>query len=111
MVHGENPGEAVFNLRNHIIYTHAKDGRRLKNCNPAAIYGAFAEGNPENIDIDSFFEELPLGSGDVNFPEYLKALETIGYSGYLTIEREAGNSRVTDIINGVDFLKKIISSS
>jgi len=26
MVHGENPAEAVFNLKDYIVYTHAKDG-------------------------------------------------------------------------------------
>jgi L-ribulose-5-phosphate 3-epimerase len=109
MVHGENPAEAVFILRDYIVYTHAKDGRRNAKCNPVQIYGAFADGNPEQIDIDEFFEELPLGSGDVNFPEYLKALNNIGYSGYLTIEREAGVDRIKDITEGISFLKKNIT--
>jgi sugar phosphate isomerase/epimerase len=32
--------------------------------------------------------EVPIGSGDVNFAEYLRTLDEIGYDGPLTIERE-----------------------
>ncbi|MCK5674431.1 MAG: sugar phosphate isomerase/epimerase, partial [Spirochaetales bacterium] len=86
---------------------HAKDGRMLKKCDPVKIYNAFAEGNPDNINIDDYFVELPLGVGDVNFPEYLSSLEEIGYSGYLTIEREAGANRKKDIKKGASFLKNL----
>ncbi len=108
MVQGEDPVTAVLNLREHIIHTHAKDGKMVHPCDPLQIYEAFAEGNPHSIDIDKYFVELPLGHGDVDFPVYLKALEHIGYSGYLTIEREAGHDRIQDIIKGVGFLKETI---
>jgi len=108
MVQGENAAEAVFNLKNFIVYTHAKDGRMVKKCDPVVIYNAFAQDNPDKINIDDYFLELPLGTGDVNFPEYLKALEAIGYSGYLTIEREAGSDRIKDITEGVKFLKGVM---
>ena len=86
-----------------------RDGKMIKKCNPAQIYNAFAEGNPENLNIDEYFVELALGSGDVNFPDYLKALDKIGYSGSLTIEREAGENRLEDVKNGVAFLRRIIN--
>ena len=54
------------------------------------------------------FEELPLGMGNVDFKNYLKALDDIGYHGFLTIEREAGNNREDDIRTAVDFLKNLI---
>ena len=108
MVQGENPAAAVLNLKDYIVHTHAKDGRMLTRCDPVLIYNAFAEGNPDNIPIDDYFVELPLGSGDVHFPEYLKALDEIGYSGYLTIEREAGNDRIKDITEGIEFLKGVM---
>ena len=107
MVQGENPAEAVKVLGDYIVYTHAKDGRMVKKCDPVEIYGAFAEGNPSGINFDDYFVELPLGKGDVKFPEYLKVLDEIGYNGYLTIEREAGGSRKKDAAEGVYFLKKI----
>ena len=43
------------------------------------------------------FIELPLGEGDVPFPAYLKALEDVGYRGFLTIEREVGDHPERDI--------------
>ncbi len=109
MVQGEDVIKAVETLKDYIVYTHAKDGRMIKKCNPIQIYNAFAEGNPENLNIDEYFVELALGSGDVDFPEYLKALNKIGYSGSLTIEREAGENRLEDVKNGVTFLKSIIN--
>jgi sugar phosphate isomerase/epimerase len=33
-------------------------------------------------------EEVPLGEGDVGFESYLRALDEIGYTGPLTVERE-----------------------
>ncbi|RKX72275.1 MAG: sugar phosphate isomerase/epimerase [Spirochaetes bacterium] len=109
MVQGEDLLKALETLKKHIVYTHAKDGKMIKKCNPAQIYNAFAEGNPENLNIDEYFVELALGSGDVNFPDYLKALDKIGYSGSLTIEREAGENRLEDVKNGVAFLRRIIN--
>ena len=44
----------------------------------------------------------------MGFPTYLKALEDIGYKGYLTIEREAGADPMKDIGDAVTFLKSII---
>ena len=107
MVQGENPAEAVKVLKDYIVYTHAKDGRMRKQCDPSEIYGAFADGNPGGIDFDDYFVELTLGQGEVNFPGYLKALKETGYQGYLTIEREAGNRRYEDIAEEMAFLRNI----
>ena len=54
---------------------------------------------------DASFIELPLGEGDVDFPAYFKALNDIGYKGFLTIEREVGDDPEKDIGNAVNFLK------
>jgi len=43
-------------------------------------------------------EEVPVGTGDVNWVEFFKAMDEIGYAGSFSIEREAGNQRVEDII-------------
>lgn len=42
--------------------------------------------------------------GFVDFPRYLKALDNIGYHGFLTIEREVGENPAADIKLAVDFL-------
>ena len=53
--------------------------------------------------------ELPLGKGDVNFDVYLPALAATGYNGFLTIEREVGDSPEADIGMAVEFLKEKIA--
>lgn len=41
----------------------------------------------------------------MDFPNYLKALDDIGYRGFLTIEREVGDDPETDIAKAVTFLQ------
>ena len=66
---------------------------------------------PEEYGNVKYFEEVPLGTGQVDFPNYLKALEEIGYKGFLTIEREVGSTPEADIKTAYDFLKKTIKEN
>lgn len=76
-------------LKDYIVHTHAKDGVCLM----------------KNADEVNDFIELPLGQGGVVFDYYLAALDEIGYSGYLTIEREAGEDRMEDVARAIQFLR------
>lgn len=105
MVAGERPETAVKNLGEYIVHTHAKDGRQIFYRDPEVIFGI----KPDDGIKQPSFEELPLGEGDVNFPQYLKALETTGYRGYLTVEREVGNDPCGDINKAVKYLRSVIS--
>jgi sugar phosphate isomerase/epimerase len=78
--------EDVRVLKDFIVHTHAKDG----------IARSAVEGE---------YREVALGDGDVDFPEYLSALRAIGYTGYLTIERECGDDPAADIARAINFLK------
>jgi sugar phosphate isomerase/epimerase len=42
-------------------------------------------------------EEVPVGTGEVDWPAFLRTLESLGYRGDLCIEREAGEQRAADI--------------
>ena len=77
-------------LKDWIVHTHAKDGICL-------LKGESGEMNK--------FLEVPLGKGGVAFDYYLKALDDIGYTGYLTIEREVGDDPETDVRNAIKFLR------
>ena len=101
MVTGDDPVQAVYTLKDYIVHTHAKDGRKLKECNPEVIYGVIED----EIQLGTSFIEVPLGEGQVDFPNYLKALNDIGYKGFLTIEREVGDNPAADIQMAVQFLK------
>ncbi|MCF6175150.1 MAG: sugar phosphate isomerase/epimerase [Victivallaceae bacterium] len=105
MVTGDDPVEAVYTLKDYIVHTHAKDGVKLKDSDPVAVYNSFAEGGVAG-NIGELFNEVPLGQGGVDFDKYIAALKKIGYSGFLTIEREVGDDPVNDIGIAVKFLRE-----
>ncbi|NLA83919.1 MAG: sugar phosphate isomerase/epimerase [Clostridiales bacterium] len=110
MVTDDEPVQAVYTLKDYIVHTHAKDGIMLKKTDPEKIHHTFAEGGIEEIiQLGEYFIETPLGEGNVDFPKYLKALEDIGFKGFLTIEREVGEEPEKDIRLAVDFLRKMIN--
>ena len=106
MVVGDDPVEAVYNLKDYIVHTHAKDGVMVKRTDPEYIYGVTP--TPEDVRGATFYRETPLGKGGVNFPAYLAALEEVGYRGFLTIEREAGDDPARDIGDAAEYLRRVI---
>ena len=104
MVTGDDPVQAVHNLKDYIVHTHAKDGVRNYYRDPEEVYGLV---EAEMLASPSF-AELPLGQGGVDFENYLKALDEIGYHGFLTIEREVGDDPEKDIRLAVDFLNGLM---
>lgn len=104
MVTGDDPADAVYNLRDYIVHTHAKDGKQLYYKDPEIVYGLVKD----SLVTGPSFLEVPLGEGSVDWNKYLAALEDIGYKGFLTIEREVGDNPEKDIITAVDFLKNMM---
>lgn len=107
MVTGDDPVQAVYNLKDYIVHTHAKDGIKLRASNPEVIYGMIEE--EIQAGAGAAYKEVPLGEGSVKFVEYLKALDDVGYNGFLTIEREVGENPEKDIRTAVAFLNKTIA--
>ena len=88
----DDPVAAVGTLAKYIVHTHAKDGI------------------PLDPPVDGRrWREVPLGEGGVRWPEYLAALDAIGFHGFLTIEREVGDNPTADIAKAVTFLKDHIA--
>ncbi len=109
MVTGQDAVEAVYILKDYIVHTHAKDGIMLNpNQNPTDVYHAFAIGGVDALNACDGFEEVPLGTGQVDWDGYLSALRDIGYDGFLTIERETGDNPADDILLAAEFLKSKI---
>lgn len=107
MVTGQDPVQAVELLKDYIVHTHAKDGVKINgDMTPTEVYHAFAVGGVDALNACEGFKELPLGQGDVQWDEYLKALKEIGYDGFLTIERECGENQREDITSAVRFLNE-----
>ena len=112
MVTGDDPVEGVKLLKDYIVHTHVKDGVRNKPVDPRDVYGALGYGGgvdheqiAKMVTEGEFFRELPLGEGKVDFVNYFAALQSIGYNGYLTIEREVGTNPVYDIGEAIKYIR------
>ncbi len=106
MVTGDDPVQAVETLKDYIVHTHAKDGIKLHENDPEVVYGLVTN----DVPTGRGFKEVPLGEGSVDWPNYLRALDRIGYRGFLTIEREVGENPARDIGLAVQFLKKHLAA-
>ncbi len=109
MVTGQDAVEAVYLLKDYIVHTHLKDGKMLDpNQDPTDVYHAFAVGGVDALNACEGFKELPIGEGDVDWVNYIKALNDIGYDGFLTVERETGDDPESDIVLAINYIKKLI---
>jgi sugar phosphate isomerase/epimerase len=88
-----DPLRAVEVLSPDIRSVHVKDANRTK------VPGTWGE-------------EVPLGRGQVNIPQFMKTLQKVGYRGPLCIEREVGNQeqRLEDVAAGIRFLRALIAA-
>ena len=89
MVQCEDIPKAVGLLGKYIVHTHAKDGLNLGKITGDQLYnGAHV---PPGFKPWEFIKEVPLGEGQVPWPQYIAALKAAKFDGYLTIEREVGD--------------------
>ncbi|MFQ6099248.1 MAG: sugar phosphate isomerase/epimerase family protein, partial [Armatimonadota bacterium] len=82
----DKPIEALELLKDYVRSVHCKDG-----------VWPTEEGK--------LGEERPLGAGQVDIPAFVAKLKEIGYTGPLTIEREAGDDRIGDILKAKALLE------
>ncbi len=109
MVTADDEVKGVYTAGSKIVHTHAKDGVMNFNAGCETVYGIFADGGIEALNtVSTYFTETPLGEGNVRWIPYLTALKDIGYSGYLTIEREVNENAGADIKKAVGFLQEIM---
>lgn len=52
--------------------------------------------------------ELAVGTGEVDWPEFMEALAGAGFDGWLCFEREAGDQRVEDLRAGRAFIERML---
>jgi sugar phosphate isomerase/epimerase len=88
LMHGFDPFDSTRALRGRILHVHAKDARRASASRSA--------------------QEVPIGHGDLEWMQFLSILEEVEYRGWLTIERESGEQRLTDVQQGVAFLRRLL---
>ena len=83
-----DPIEALRTLGPSLRQCHIKDATRTKK---PGTWG----------------EEVPAGKGEVDWPAFFGALREVGFGGYLSIEREAGQQRLQDIATGRQFVEGV----
>ncbi len=111
MVTGDDPVQGVYTLKDYIVHTHVKDGKKLGQVDPRDVYGALGykpmshDAIADMVEKGTGFRETSLGQGEVPFDQYFKALEDIGYEGHLIIEREAGTNAFENIKQAVEYLQ------
>ena len=106
MVQREDIPKAVDLLGKYIVHTHAKDGLNLGAITGEQLYNN--QDVPPGLKPWECIKEVPLGEGQVPWPQYIAALRRAGFDGYLTIEREVGDDPRRDIGQAVSFLRKLI---
>jgi L-ribulose-5-phosphate 3-epimerase len=84
-----DPVDAVQTLGQWIRQVHLKDATRTE---VPGQWGA----------------EVPVGKGKVDWPAFFAALNRLGFSGPLVIEREAGTQRVEDIRQAKSFVERVL---
>lgn len=85
-----DPIEAMRTLGPWIRQVHLKDAKA------AAV--------PRN-----WGEEVPAGTGEVDWPAFFATLDELGFAGDICIEREAGNQRVADIRTAKHMVEALVS--
>lgn len=88
LLHGFDPIASTRALHGLIAHIHAKDARAAS--------------------VSRAAREVALGNGDIDWLQFLAVLEEVEYRGWLTIERETGDTRLADVATGVAFLRRLV---
>jgi sugar phosphate isomerase/epimerase len=83
-----DPIDALKTLAKRLKQVHLKDAIRTRS---AGEWG----------------QEVPVGTGEVNWQEFFQTLDEVRFAGFCAIEREAGNQRVEDIKVAREFVAKL----
>jgi L-ribulose-5-phosphate 3-epimerase len=86
-----NPLDGLKVIGKYVKALHAKDG----------LYPV----NPQELG-----KEVPIPTGEVDFPRILSFLNSLGFNGHVTIEYELGEQNRDYILKTRDYLEKIISN-
>ncbi len=87
-----NPLDGLKVIGKYVKALHAKDG----------LYPV----NPQELG-----KEVPIPTGEVNFPAIISYLRNLGFNGHVTIEYELGEQNKEYILKTKNYLEKVIASS
>jgi L-ribulose-5-phosphate 3-epimerase len=79
---------ALSAMAGKVVHCHARDARIAPSSSEA--------------------REMPVGAGDIKWEDLVATLESIGYCGFITVDRESGGDRAADVAAGVRFLQRFV---
>jgi L-ribulose-5-phosphate 3-epimerase len=83
-----DPIQALRTLASWVKQCHLKDAKRTRT-------------------PGEWGEEVPVGTGEVNWPEFFGVLGQMAFSGACCIEREAGDQRLADVRTAKDYVERV----
>lgn len=86
LMHGHDPLANLMPLAGLVAHVHARDAR--------------------SSGLSRGLQEVPVGAGDIDWMALTATLQVLEFDGFLTVEREQGEDKLTDVANGVKFLKR-----
>ncbi len=86
LIHGHDPVASLAPLKELLAHVHARDAR--------------------SASLSRGLQEVPVGAGDVDWMAFIATLQVLDFDGFLTVEREQGEDKLTDVANGVKFLRR-----
>ncbi|MCX5683230.1 MAG: sugar phosphate isomerase/epimerase [Planctomycetota bacterium] len=98
-----------FDPANFILYGSDDPAAAARTLGPRVSMMHGKDGTPSGQAGETWGEEVPLGTGKVDFAAVLGNLEAGGFKGAIIIEREAGDNRLGDIAAGKMFLESLMA--
>ncbi|MBN9122506.1 MAG: sugar phosphate isomerase/epimerase [Planctomycetes bacterium] len=86
LLHGHDPVANLMPLAGLVAHVHARDAR--------------------SAGLSRGLQEVPVGAGDVDWMAFTATLQVLEFDGFLTVKRDAGDDKLTDVTNGVKFLQR-----
>jgi sugar phosphate isomerase/epimerase len=108
--HLDEPNVAVnFDPANMLLYNNGDPiaalrtiGRRVKSCH---LKDAIVTQVP-----GAWGEEVPVGTGQVEWPAFFTTMAELDYPGFFCFEREAGSARAADIAAGRAIVERLLDT-
>jgi len=86
LLHGHDPLASLHQLKEYLTHVHARDAR--------------------SASLSRGLQEVPLGAGDIDWMAFTATLQVLEYDGFMVVERDQGEDKLTDVTNGVKFLRR-----
>ncbi|MEX0702750.1 MAG: sugar phosphate isomerase/epimerase family protein [Planctomycetales bacterium] len=86
IIAGHDPLAALRELHRAVVHVRVRDAIR---------------------DVDGAGIEVPVGRGEVDWPEVLALVAEMDYRGWVTVDRTAGDDPAGDVFRAVEFLQQV----